>query len=533
MKVQDSLDHGTIGCALAHVTEYVLDWEKIEEDKRESIAFPAEVWKFRNLKKLTIRCCPHSTLPSDIENLEELTELILEECEFSSLPSCVGRLSSLQTLKIDRCAIETLPAEIGQLESLKTFIIVQSDNANDENSLEFPAEELVKLKQVEEVEFEDYRFPIPIEELGSMKSLKRLTLDSCDMQGGQELSASIDQLQNLDHLSIVYCSNLESLPVEIGQLTNLKSLVCLTNSLSSDVPSEIGNLTQLETLEIDFCSLPRTVGDLENLKHLRLHHLHDDRDANRMEEIDSVIGRLSQLESLKLSWVTHAFKLPFLRHLKSLVLHKCHTDSVLQAFEDLAWKEAGSLEHLSIEGYPWGCLSYTKIPRGLPSTLKTFEMTSCGGTNTSEGFAIEGFPIGIQHIRLHDVHHATINPFQPYVFSDKDRSCVRSLLEKHWQLCDLYATGIWPLSEYDTYLMKLNMCGRYLVKRDGSAKSVVPLSMWPIVLAKVHKQVHNSKKKSDRYRTREMSASVVYHFLREGSALLGRSYHLPTPRGGG
>jgi hypothetical protein len=87
------------------------------------------------------------------------------------------------------------------------------------------------------------------------------------------------------------------------------------------------------------------------------------------------------------------------------------------------------------------------------------------------------------------------------------------------------------LSEYDTYLLKLNMCGRYLVKWDGGAKSV-PLSMWPVVLAKVHKQIYNSKKKSDKYCTREMLASVVYHFLREGPALLGRSYPPSDPRGG-
>jgi hypothetical protein len=73
MQIQNSLDHGTIGCALAYVTEYVLlDWGGIKEDKRESIAFPTEVWEFQNLKKLTICDCPHSTLPSDIEKLDEL-----------------------------------------------------------------------------------------------------------------------------------------------------------------------------------------------------------------------------------------------------------------------------------------------------------------------------------------------------------------------------------------------------------------------------------------------------------------------------
>jgi hypothetical protein len=356
----------------------------------------------------------------------------------------VGRLSSLQTLILDTCTIETPPAEIGQLESLETFIIRQSFFMD--GNLEFPAEELVKLKQLKEIVFDTYSFPIVrIEELGSMKSLKRLTLEHCDMLDGQEFSASINQLQNLDDLNIVRCRNFEGLPVEIGQLTNLKSL-CLLSSLITVVPSElIGNLTQLEKLEISCCCLPREVGDLENLKHLRL-HLCDDtnpfesrtdddndessNDKNRMEEIHSVIGRLSQLESLKLSAVTHAFKLPFLRHLKSLVLDRCHTGSVLQAFEDQAWKEAESLEHLCIER-TWECHDYAKILRGLPSTLKVFEMNTCV-MNSWDGFITEGFPIGIQRLSLCNLV-ATSDPFQPYVLSDKDRS----LLEKHWQLCDL------------------------------------------------------------------------------------------------
>jgi len=108
---------------------------------------------------------------------------------------------------------------------------------------------------------------------------------------------------------------IKHLPSQLGALINLVELdiSCLENL--EDLPSEIGNLKKLEKLIIDngnSCqmnvSLPESIGNLSNLKVLRLYGALDPRESDtnkptqpsKAKSLPGTIGKLQNLEELDL-----------------------------------------------------------------------------------------------------------------------------------------------------------------------------------------------------------------------------------------
>lgn len=108
---------------------------------------------------------------------------------------------------------------------------------------------------------------------------------------------------------------LKHLPGRLGTLVNLEALeiACLENL--EDLPEEIGSLRKLEELVIDNgngcsmnVSLPRSIGQLENLRVLRLYGALDGRDldaeegasASASKPLPETLANLSRLEELDL-----------------------------------------------------------------------------------------------------------------------------------------------------------------------------------------------------------------------------------------
>ena len=112
-----------------------------------------------------------------------------------------------------------------------------------------------------------------------------------------------------------YDPAMKHLPSQLGTLTNLVELdiSCLENL--EDLPSEIGKLKKLEKIIIDNgngcqmnISLPESIGNLSNLKVLRLYGALDPTpsDTNepippaRVKSLPGTIGNLQNLEELDL-----------------------------------------------------------------------------------------------------------------------------------------------------------------------------------------------------------------------------------------
>jgi Leucine-rich repeat (LRR) protein len=105
------------------------------------------------------------------------------------------------------------------------------------------------------------------------------------------------------------------LPSRIGTLVNLEALELACLEKLEDLPEEIGALRKLEELIIDNgngcsmnVSLPRSIGQLENLRVLRLYGALDGRDTDEEEAaskskskpLPDTLANLSKLEELDL-----------------------------------------------------------------------------------------------------------------------------------------------------------------------------------------------------------------------------------------
>ena len=115
-------------------------------------------------------------------------------------------------------------------------------------------------------------------------------------------------IQNEDH-------EMKHLPPRLGTLVNLESLEMACLEKLEDLPAEIGKLRKLEELIIDNgngcqmnVSLPRSIGQLENLRVLRLYGALDARGIgsgeparrSRSKSLPDTVARLRRLEELDL-----------------------------------------------------------------------------------------------------------------------------------------------------------------------------------------------------------------------------------------
>jgi hypothetical protein len=106
---------------------------------------------------------------------------------------------------------------------------------------------------------------------------------------------------------------MKHLPAGLGTLVNLESLEMACLEKLEDIPEEIGKLRKLESLVLDNgngCSmnvrLPRSVGELQNLRVLRLYGALDGRDVGddarsvKSRVLPDTLGNLQRLEELDL-----------------------------------------------------------------------------------------------------------------------------------------------------------------------------------------------------------------------------------------
>ena len=105
-----------------------------------------------------------------------------------------------------------------------------------------------------------------------------------------------------------YDPAIKHLPSQLGTLINLVELDISCLETLEDLPSEMGNLKKLEKLIIDngnSCqmniSLPESIGDLSNLKVLRLYGAIDrETPPSKVKSLPGTIGKLQNLEVLDL-----------------------------------------------------------------------------------------------------------------------------------------------------------------------------------------------------------------------------------------
>ncbi len=132
----------------------------------------------------------------------------------------------------------------------------------------------------------------------------------------KHLPSQLSTLTNLVELDISCLENLEDLPTEIGKLEKLERLIIDNGNgcqMNISVPESIGNLSNLKVLRLygaldptesdtnkpiqpsKVKSLPGTIGKLQNLEEL-------DLGRNRIKSIPSPIASLQNLRRLALDY---------------------------------------------------------------------------------------------------------------------------------------------------------------------------------------------------------------------------------------
>ena len=147
-------------------------------------------------------------------------------------------------------------------------------------------------------------------------SLVFISLGIGHAESFNNLAQALASPERVTSLSIKeYDPNIKHLPPKLGALINLKELEisCLENL--EDIPVEIGQLKKLEKIIIDNgngcgmnVSIPASIGDLTNLKVLRLYGALDPGEigssgpgpSSKIKPLPATIAKLQSLEELDL-----------------------------------------------------------------------------------------------------------------------------------------------------------------------------------------------------------------------------------------
>ena len=220
-----------------------------------------------------------------------------------------------------------IPAALGELPLLRNLDLGSRWDSTAQRSVEnrltgsIPAE-LENLANLEWLSLWNNALTEPVPSwLGRLTSLRSLGLGGNELAG--PLPAELGNLANLERLTIGWNEVTGPVPSWLGRLTSLRSLDLSGNGLTGPLPAELGRLTSLRSLGLSGNGLtgplPVELGNLANLEWLNLEN-------NALTgPVPSWLGRLTSLWSLNLYGNELAGPLPAelgrLTSLRSLDLH--------------------------------------------------------------------------------------------------------------------------------------------------------------------------------------------------------------------
>ncbi len=210
-----------------------LEVYKLQLTIKNQVTTPKEISQFVNLTNLVIYDSTNTlnSLSPEIWQLKNLKDLSLSRCgNLTFLPKEIGQLKKLEILSLDDCnSLISLPKEIGQLKKLKSLYL-----------------------------YSDAIMTIP-DEIKNLKNLKGLGCSEDLLISSKQ----IQNLKNLERLSLTQSKNSTSPPKEIGNFTNLNGLTIIKYYNLVSLPTEIGNLKKLKEIDLFIC---QKISDEEKTK---------------------------------------------------------------------------------------------------------------------------------------------------------------------------------------------------------------------------------------------------------------------------
>ena len=309
---------------------------------------PASIGSLQKLDKLDISCNRLEDLPRNIGTAVNLKKLQLEDNKLRSLPTSIGSLQKLEELDLTNNHLQDLPHEIGGLKNLKRLELY----GNEE--LRSLPRSIGHLKALEYLRVTETALTeVMLYNICELSGLQRL--DGWVTARGSFLEALLDQIMErgviqdfIDNGFTVIISRIDDkcrvtnlelnsphlfceVPSSLGDLNNLKSLRI---NRGLNLPTAIGKLQHLERIALCECqlrpSLPSQIGDLSSLRDFEI------RDCQTLQFLPPSIGRLKSLERLILLKVPNMSQLPSeeLRRLKILTIWRTSISSLPLPFYD-------------------------------------------------------------------------------------------------------------------------------------------------------------------------------------------------------
>ncbi|KAJ8650807.1 hypothetical protein MRB53_003830 [Persea americana] len=289
--------------------------------------------KFKYLRVLDLENAPLKKFPPSLVKLKLLRYLSLANTDINSLPKTIRKLKIMQVLNLKGTLISQLPEEILELKQLRHLLMYSRSSAaatpcfDDVQAVRVPRRvgRLVALQKLSLMQVNGDQDDIVLRELGNLTQLRRLGVAGLRREDGWKICSSIQQMKNLNSLSVKSRNVDETLELEHqfssppthlqrlhlqgrslklpGWILNLRHLTCLTlgwSDLKHDPFQEFDALPALEELtllkayggnKLD-CIQSGNGRGFPNLKLLSLNGLH------RLETIHLVEGAMPNLQKI-------------------------------------------------------------------------------------------------------------------------------------------------------------------------------------------------------------------------------------------
>ncbi|KAK2441015.1 disease resistance protein RPM1 [Trifolium repens] len=368
---QSSLTGMVRRLSIATGSDDSVEWVEIENSQVQSLlvygyeTLPKSLLKriptkHKRLKVLNLELDPLYELPNDLGRLSHLKYFrVSMALEKLSVPKSIGMLSNLETLDLEDAMSIVLPKEICKLRKLRhllgsdTNLTPLKDGIGGMTSLQT----LTTFRLDDDLDENDNRELI--EELGKLKQLRKLGLHEVNDKHISAMCSSINEMQQLEELSISTCGypwdltdmdlnspppklrivkldvKLEKFPKWISKLKNLVKLKVKLRYWQLDyVMKLLKGMPTLLSLSISPCGFEDR---MQSLLHFRDGWFKNLKELNveRFDSLKSILidkGALGSLKKLRLYKLLQIKTLPIgiehLEKLESLILE--HMSSELK-----------------------------------------------------------------------------------------------------------------------------------------------------------------------------------------------------------
>jgi Leucine-rich repeat (LRR) protein len=221
---------------------------KTTNKEKQVVAFPASIWKLKNLKKISINDMLFDNLGVISEELPNLKHISFHRGTMKELNNGIKNWTGVEQLLMENCNLTTVSKELSLLSTLKRLELGNNSISN------LPA--IDKLGYLTSFRLSNNQLTALPDGIEKCRSLEILEVDN----------NSIEKIPNSEdwfYLSSLSLSNnlIKTIPKSIGKWINLTSINLSANSIEN-LPEEINNLRKLNTINFSANSISQLPVDL-------------------------------------------------------------------------------------------------------------------------------------------------------------------------------------------------------------------------------------------------------------------------------